>query len=140
MLVLARLLTLLAVLLVAAQPVMACCLTGQAAPHIEMSQDTEPPCHGDGMGMETASDGITHSMPGTADCPGCADCDSPVMKAQAIDNTAVLSPSASEIPVALRAVHFPGFAHPPVILQTGPPGAPPFVPVTPLELKQRLLI
>ena len=137
MLFLARLLTLLAVLLVAAQPVMACCLTGQTAPPVEISHDTELPCHGDGMGMETASDGGTRSMPGTADC---ADCDSPVMQAQAFDNAAVLSPSASEIPVALRAVHFPGVAHPPVILQTGPPGAPPFVPVTPLEPKQRLLI
>jgi hypothetical protein len=140
MLVLARLLTVLAVLLVTAQPVMACCLAGQTAPIIKMSPDTEQPCHGDGMRMQTASDGVTHSMPGDADCPGCTDCDSPVMQAQALDNAAVLSPSASEIPVALHAVHFPGFAHTPVILKTGPPEAPPFVHVTPLELKQRLLI
>lgn len=140
MLVLARLLTLLAVLFVAAQPVMACCLTGQAAPHIEISQDTGSPCHGDSVGMATASDGVTHSMPGAADCPGCADCDNPVMQAQAFDNAAVLSPTSSEIPVALCVVHFPGFAHLPVILKTRPPEAPPFVHLTPLELKQRLLI
>lgn len=140
MLCIARLLTFLAVMLVMAQPVMACCLPGNGATHIDMLANAEPPCHGDGMGMETASDAPTLPMPGAGDCPGCLDCDSPVLQAQVFDNTPVQAPSVSEIPVVLRAVHVRAFAPATVILTTGPPGAPPQVPVTPLELKQRLLI
>lgn len=140
MLVIARLLTLLAVLMVAAQPVMACCHAGQTVPHIEISPDTLSSCHGSGLTSETTSDDGTHTIPDTPDCPGCADCSSPVMQTQVFDSSVVLSFSAPEIPVALLSVHFPGYAHPPVILKTGPPDTRPAEYATLVELKQRLLI
>jgi len=138
MLGLHRLLALLTVALIAAQPVMACCLVGHPAPALEVVQDANPLCHGNGMPMApVASDDPDQ---GNDDCPSCDDCDRPVMLAQASDDSAVLSAVPPEFPLAALDAKFSGFGHEPTILKTGPPDDPPLPLATPITLKQRLLI
>lgn len=138
MLGLNRLLALLTVAFIVAQPVMGCCLVGHPAPALEVVQDANPFCHGNGMPMApVASDDPDQ---GNDDCPGCDDCDSPVMQAQASDDSAVLSAVALEIPLAAFDAKFRGFGHEPTILKTGPPDDPTLPLTTPITLKQRLLI
>lgn len=140
MLVVSRLLTVLAVVLLTAQPVMACCLAGHSEPQIEMTEDGAPPCHMDGAEMKPGSEGVSGSMKSSADCPGCLDCDNPAMQAQTASDPAALPHSTYEMPVAILAAQFPGFEHPSINSKTGPPHPPPSIPLTPLILKQRLLI
>jgi len=135
---LTRLLAILAVALVAAQPVMACCLVGHGAVAQDVAQVSDPPCHDTGMQMAPADD--TDATRDTDDCPGCYDCDSPLMQAQATDDSTLLSSSSVEISYAVLAAQFPGFAHRPVVFKTGPPGAPQLPLSTPITLKERLLI
>ncbi len=138
----ARLLALVAMALLAAQPVMACCLAGHAGTTAVAAAPASPPCHDAGMDMgaeANADAGATHGR-GPAHCPGCLDCDSPVMQAQASDGGAILAGTRPDVPLALRAADFPGFATRPVVLKTGPPDAAPRRHETPLTLKQRLLI
>lgn len=136
--ILSRLLAILAVALVAAQPVMACCLVGHDAVAQDAALVSDPPCHDSGMQMSPADH--ADAAKDTGDCPGCNDCDSPLMQAQAADDSTLLSSSSAEISDAVLAAQFPGFAHRPVIFKTGPPGAPKLPLSTPITLKQRLLI
>jgi len=131
---LTRLFAILTVALMAAQPVMACCLVG----HDAAVQVSEPPCHDTGMDMAPTDDG--EAAQGTDDCPGCFDCDGPLIKAQGLGDGAVLAASSTDIPFAVLAARFSGFAHPQVIFKTGPPGEPQLPLSTPISLKQRLLI
>lgn len=135
---LTRFFAILAVALVAAQPVMACCLAGHGAVAQKVAQVSDPPCHDSGMQMAPADK--AGAAQDTDDCPGCYDCDSPLMQAQEAEDSTLLSSSSAEIPYAMLAVQFPRFAHQPVIFKTGPPGAPQLPLSTPITLKQRLLI
>jgi len=138
MLVWNRLVALLVVAIMAAQPAMACCLTGHPASVAEAAQKDTPPCHAPGMQMAAAG---TPDTPDTStDCPGCDGCDSAVMQAQASGDNLILSGAASEIPLAVLSAQFPGFSYRPVIFRTGPPGEPARPLTTPISLKQRLLI
>ncbi len=74
------------------------------------------------------------------DCPGCLDCDSPVMQAEASGDQAPMRSTSAEPPPAVLEARFPGYSQAPIILKTGPPDDPPFVHETPITLKQRQLI
>ncbi len=140
MLKLTRLMILVAVAFMAARPVMACCVTGHNEAPSSVHSTEAPSCHDAADSLEHASSDTTGQMQGPVDCPGCFDCDSAIMQAQTFDEGAVLTASASEIPVALLTARFEGFQHTSTVLATGPPGhAPPTRP-TPITLKQRLLI
>ena len=80
--ILSRLLAILAVALVAAQPVMACCLVGHDAVAQDAALVSDPPCHDSGMQMSPADH--ADAAKDTGDCPGCNDCDSPLMQAQVL--------------------------------------------------------
>jgi len=133
-----RLFAFLAVALLAAQPVMACCLVGQAAAAQETSQVASPPCHDSGMQMAPAQNANTEQD--SDECPGCYDCNSALMQAQASDDSTALSASSAEVSYVVLAAEYPGFGHDPVIFKTGPPGEPSLPLSTPITLKQRLLI
>jgi len=133
-----RLFAVLAIALLAVQPVMACCLVGHEAAAQETSQVASPPCHDSSMQMASGQNVDTEQH--SDECPGCYDCDSALMQAQASDDSTALSASSSEVPYAVLAAQFPGFAHDPVIFKTGPPGEPSLPLSTPITLKQRLLI
>lgn len=135
-----RLLTLMAIAFVAAQPVMACCITGHAAPAVEMAGMDDLPCHNDDADGTIRADNDHRSMPDADDCPGCPDCNLPVMQGQVSGDTSVLPQPAPEVAIAVVAAQYPGHVPPPLILTTGPPAGQPLAPVTPLTLKQRLLI
>jgi len=133
-----RLFAVLAIALLATQPVMACCLVGHEAAAQETSQVASPPCHDSGMPMAPAEN--TDTEEGSNECPGCYDCDSALMQAQTSDDSTALTASSAEVSYAVLAAEYPGFAHAPVIFKTGPPGEPSLPLSTPITLKQRLLI
>ncbi len=137
---LTRLLILMAVALMAARPVMACCLVGHGQPAVAEIQAQLPPCHDTAPTLPGADEAMVSDLTDRPDCPGCADCDSAVMQAQSASNDAVLTPGPSETPLAVLSVAFPGFDHPPVVFKTGPPADPAPVRLTPITLRQRLLI
>lgn len=140
MLKLTRLLILIAVALVATQPIMACCLAGHAEPAASHTSVDVPPCHGEAP-LSAHGDGKTGQQPpAPMDCPSCLDCDSAVMQAQSFENGALLKQLSPEIPLAVIASRFEGFGHTETIFKTGPPGDPPLPLSTPIILKQRLLI
>ncbi len=133
---------LVAIVLFTAQPVMACCFLGHAEPAAEMVGGDALQCH-DGAVDKSASIGSrADRAPITAlsDCPGCDDCDNPIMRAQNSGDSLVMASTVTEIPFVTVAVQFPGFAYPPIILKTGPPGELSLNLPTPITLKQRLLI
>lgn len=140
MLKLTRLLVLISVALLAARPVMACCLTGHGEPAVSDIQTEAPPCHGEASVPHQQTAEKQHTPPLPADCPGCFDCDSAIMQAQTVNNDILLAQPSSEIPLAILEARFVGFEQKAVVLKTGPPGDPPPLLHTPITLKQRLLI
>lgn len=140
MLNLTRFLILIAVAVMAARPVMACCLTGHGEPQITQASADMPPCHGEQSAPEHSEQTGDHERPSPADCPGCFDCDAGVMQAQSFDDGTLLVQNSTEIPVAILTARFEGFEHKSIVLKTGPPGDPPRIHTTPITLKQRLLI
>ena len=140
MLKLTRLLFLIAVALVATQPIMACCLAGHAEPAASDTSVEAPPCHGEAPLSALGDNETDQQPPSPMDCPGCLDCDSAVMQAQSFENGALLTQLSPEIPLAVIASRFEGFGHTETIFKTGPPGDPPLPLSTPITLKQRLLI
>lgn len=139
MLKLTRFLILIAVALVAARPVMACCLTGHGELAIQDVQAEAPPCHGETLSPQHAAR-QDHQPSSPMACPGCLDCDASLMQAQSVDDSALLTQPPSETPLAVIASRFDGFEHQSIVLKTGPPGDPLSLHETPLTLKQRLLI
>lgn len=140
MLKLTRLLILIAVALVATQPIMACCLTGHAESAASHTSVEAPPCHGEAP-LSTHGDSKTDQQPpAPMDCPGCLDCDSAVMQAQSFETGALLTQLSPEMSLAVITSRFEGFGHTETIFKTGPPGDPPLPISTPITLKQRLLI
>ncbi|MEL7322552.1 MAG: hypothetical protein AAFN03_11215 [Pseudomonadota bacterium] len=140
MLKLTRLLILIAVVLVATQPVMACCLTGHAEPAASHTSVEAPPCHGEASPASHGDTKTDQPSPSPMDCPGCLDCDSAVMQAQSFENGVTLTQLSSETPMAVIASRFEGFGHTETVFKTGPPGDAPAPLSTPITLKQRLLI
>ncbi|HRI99299.1 MAG TPA: hypothetical protein PKV67_00875 [Hyphomonas sp.] len=124
----------------AAQPVMACCITGHAAPAVEMAGMDGLPCHNDDADGTIRANNDHRSMPHADNCSGCPDCNLPVMQGQVSGDTSVPPQPAPEVALAVLAAQYPGYVPPPLILTTGPPAGPPLAPVTLLTLKQRLLI
>lgn len=144
MLKLTRLMLLLAVAFMAARPVMACCITGHTGAQSSVQSIDAPSCHDAGDSKEHASSDASGEMPDQMqdpmECPGCFDCDSAILQAQTLDEGVVLATSPSEIPIAVLTARFEGFEHSSVALSAGPPGNPPPFRLTPISLKQRLLI
>ncbi|MEM6415590.1 MAG: hypothetical protein AAF720_13150 [Pseudomonadota bacterium] len=140
MLKLTRLLILIAVALVATQPIMACCLTGHAEPAASHTSIEAAPCHGEASLSSHGDTKTDQPSPSPMDCPGCLDCDSAVMQAQSFENGVTFTQLSPEIPVTVIASRFEGFGHSETIFKTGPPGDPPLPLSTPITLKQRLLI
>ena len=140
MLNLSRLLILIAVAIVAARPVMACCLTGHGEPVLAEAATETPPCHGDTSSTHETNAADEDVDRATADCPGCFDCDAAMMQAHTVDDGALLTQLPTEIPLAVLASRFEGFEHKATVFKTGPPGDPPLTTLTPITLKQRLLI
>ena len=131
MLKLTRLMLLLAVAFMAARPVMACCITGHTGAQSTVQSIDAP---------SDASGEMPDQMQDPMECPGCFDCDSAILQAQTLDEGVVLATSPSEIPIAVLTARFEGFEHSSVALSAGPPGNPPPFRLTPISLKQRLLI
>lgn len=138
MVFLGRIFALLATVIVAAQPVMACCIEGHSAPVILAEQNVEPPCHDDGMPM--AADPGAQAGHERSDCPGCYDCEFSVMQSQSAGGSAVLPAMGAEFALAPIDANFPGFAHRSIVQKTGPPSVSLPRLATPITLKQRLLI
>ena len=136
---LTRLMILLAVATLVAQPVMACCLTGHVDAAAE-AQMTAEPCHDTTEAMDPSAMDTSHDMQGPMDCPGCLDCDAASMQAQSIDDSGLLTQSPSEVPMAVLSAKFEGFGHESIVYKTGPPSDPRLPFPTPVTLKQRLLI
>lgn len=134
----ARFLAILAVAIVAAQPVMACCLAGHAEAQIAQ-MSAEPPCHGDTHDAAPGAQTDAHDLANPRDCPGCPDCDRAAIGAQNFDDQAVLATGPSETPAGETATDFAGFEPRRVVLTTGPPRDPPLLHSSPVTLKQRLL-
>jgi hypothetical protein len=137
-----RLFTLAAIALFTAQPLMACCLDGHSASATELAQDNTMNCHDSAMPMPASHGSSADPGPNTAldECPGCDDCNHPIMQAQNPGDVLSVFSLVLEIPFATLAAQFPGFAHPPLHTKTGPPGASALPLNTPITLKQRLLI
>ncbi len=138
-----RLLALLAMALLAAQPVMACCLTGHA-PVAHAGAGSPPPCHDSMAQMPATPDGQSRDIasgPGAdpVDCPGCIDCDSTMMQAQSGGDTAVSPNTPGPVGLAAVETRFPGFEPRLMVRATGPPGRLFIAHTTPVTLKQRLL-
>lgn len=140
MLKLTRHLLLIAVALLAARPVMACCVVGHGESYQLVSLSAAPPCH-ESMSHAASVTGHQDSrnQPST-DCSGCPDCQSVVMAAQSVTNGAVLTGASNDHPLAMIASRFVGFEFKPTVLTTGPPNYRPPPAQTPIALKQRLLI
>ncbi|MBA3069855.1 MAG: hypothetical protein FP825_15395 [Hyphomonas sp.] len=138
---LTRLLITLVVATFAAQPVMACCLTGHKVALVAVER-AELPCHGDTH--DTAAqvpDSVANASSSQLDCPGCLDCDSLMMAVQAPDYSGVLTASTPETAVAMAPdMGFAGFEPQLPTLATGPPPNVSLPLRTPISLKQRLLI
>lgn len=129
------------VALFAANPVMACCLSGHSqVTEVSAVEDT-PPCHEiarsaphsgvSGADVETQSETL---------CPGCTGCYSAILTAstaedgiylQKIDDTGMILP---------RQAHLVPASHAVLLRKTGPPGQRVVLAQTPVRLKQRLLI
>ena len=124
----ARLLGLVAALLVMAGPVMACCLTEGGHADMASAAEAAAPCHGD----------TKHAPPDPAECPGCDAC---LNKASAKQNQTLKSAhERAPVVVALRPVADLAIRIPPVTSGfVRPPGTAPPVE-TPLTLKQILLL
>lgn len=138
MLIVSRLITLLAIVLVTAQPVMACCLTGHPAP-ASAQMSGEPPWHDASEDM-SAETGDNRSLAiDTSDCPGCPDCDTATMQAQSLDDLTILASAAPDLPLPVALSKFTGFAPRRIVLNTGPPRKLAIARLSPVTLKQRLL-
>ena len=137
---LTSLMILIVVAAFAVQPVMACCLTGHGEAAIADADTATPSCHDATESMSDVSLGVSHEMPGPVDCPGCLDCDSAIMQAQSIDDSALLTQLLSDVPIAVLSAKFTGFGYKTTVYKTGPPVDPPLKASTPISLKQRLLI
>lgn len=140
MLKLTRLLILVSVAILAARPVMACCLTGHNAPAALEVQNETPPCHGEAPDTDEANTINILADRGLSDCPGCSDCDTAMIQTHTADDGALLTQPPTETPVAALAARFVGFELESIVLKTGPPDDPSFFHYTPITLKQRLLI
>lgn len=75
-----------------------------------------------------------------SDCPGCYDCENPVMQSQSGEGGVVLPAMGAEFALAPIDANFPGFAHRSIVQKTGPPSVSLPRLATPITLKQRLLI
>ena len=140
MLKLTRLFMLIAVALVATQPVMACCLTGHADAVAAQSSTETPPCHGEKSHSDHGKTDQANHLPSPTECPGCLDCDTAVMQAQSFDSGVLLTKDSQETPLTISSARFDGFEHKTMVFTTGPPGDLPVHRPTPITLKQRLLI
>ncbi|NBC19824.1 MAG: hypothetical protein GVY06_02050 [Alphaproteobacteria bacterium] len=140
MLKLARLLFLIALAAMVARPVMACCLTGHGAGAAVAAESDMPPCHGPAPAAGHAGEALDRTMPAPPDCPGCLDCDTAFIKAQTVNDAALIEAGPSEGSLAGPAARFSGFEPSATVFKTGPPGDPPRAHATPVTLRQRLLI
>lgn len=133
---LARLFMILAVAVFAASPVMACCLNHPVEASAETHHTDTLPCHGE---TETAaSEPVSHTN--MADCPGCADCATAMLQAEAADHSEALA-SVHDLQLTLiQGDQWTGFEAPRIVRTTGPPHGASVVPDTPITLKQRFLI
>lgn len=133
---LTRLFMILAVAVFAASPVMACCVTGPAEASVANDQSEAPSCHDDADNMASAPAADDN----TADCPGCADCETAMLQAKTVDLPTILASAADLHLVAVSVDQWSGFDAPRILHTTGPPRASPRSPNTPTSLKQRFLI
>jgi hypothetical protein len=122
--------------MIMAQPVLACCLV-----HAEAAQQQEapevPPCHGH---SEANADTEPASEPDT--CDQVADCSPATISQQNVEiKTAENShPADPVIELFLHLTLGDLLAASPVIVPIGSLSDAPFVPQTPISLKERLLI
>lgn len=138
MIALGRLLVIIAAAIFAAQPVMACCLTGHSETQIAQVS-AEPPCHGDANDAGPNRQTHDQNTSDASDCPGCLDCDSAIMQTQSQDDLTVLASASLDLPIQTLEARFSGFEHRLVVRTTGPPRDPPARLLTPVTLKQRFL-
>lgn len=131
---LTRLLMLLAVALLAARPVMACCLDGHPVSHMAPTDVETSPCHDV---QDTIPAGLSGEAP--VDCPSQLDCETALRHAQTFDDGTLLASVLKDVPLPAVLARFDGFEAPRLVLKTGPPGDPPPLTTTPVRLKQRLL-
>lgn len=140
MLNLTRLFILIAVALVATQPVMACCLAGHADAVTVQSPPETLPCHGEMSHSDHGKTDAIYHLPSPTECPGCLDCDTAVTQAQSFDTNVLLTKDSQETSLTALTARFDGFEHKTTVFTTGPPGDPTISRPTPITLKQRLLI
>ena len=135
-----RLLMTLMIAVFAAQPVMACCLTGHQSAQATV-EHAEPPCH------DAVNEGTTDSSDNKGNasapsgCPGCVDCDMLMLAAPAPDNLGLVTANVFDDPGLIAAeARSEEFEPRLLVLSTGPPRnfSPPLY--TPISLKQRLQI
>ncbi len=131
-----RLFLILVAALVAARPVMACCVTDQAAggPPDQRAELEIAPCHG-----PPAATLGQHDSAVSDECPDCPDCESAMMQADALAEAASPTGSADDAPAAAPPA-FDAFEVARTLQKTGPPSPAPRPRSTPISLKQRLLI
>jgi len=134
-----RLLMIVAVAIFAAQPVMACCLTGHAEPP-RVQMPAEPACHDDMHDAAAGTPMDTHNTADQPECPGSPGCDKAVMQAQAFEDWTVSTAGPVEIPAGVVEARYTGFEPHRIVLTTGPPRDRPPPLSSPVILKQRLLI
>jgi len=137
---LTRLLVLVSIVFLAARPVMACCLAGHGELAPLQVQAETPPCHEVSKTEALERVGTDRQRPPLIDCPGCFDCDTATLQAQSGDDGALTARTSPQGPVAIPSSGFVAFEHAPYTFKTGPPEDPLLRPLTPITLKQRLLI
>ena len=140
MLKLTRLLVLISIAVLVARPVMACCLAGHGAPAPPQVQAETQPCHGALSAGHPDRVGTDHRPAPPMDCPGCFDCETAIIQAQALDGSGVLAQAPSDVALAILVSRFAGFEPAPTVFKTGPPADPLLSPRTLVDLKQHLLI
>ncbi len=135
-----RLLIVMSVAILAAHPVMACCLTGHGEPVVSNADVETHPCHSHEADGENATPAATDREKLPEECAGGLICDTAIVQAQTVEAGALTPQLSSEIPYASVAVRFDGFEHKTIVFTTGPPGERPILRNSPITLKQRLLV
>lgn len=130
-----RLFMLLAIVVFAASPLMACCLTGHAQTTVSTIQSEALSCHNSASAKSTKS--ISVDIP--SDCPGCIDCETTTLTAEAIDHTTV-PPLVETQQLIILVNRWINHDEPYVLRTAPPPRTPPRLHTTPTSLKQRLLV
>lgn len=131
-----RLFMLLAIMVFAASPLMACCTSGHAQTAADTIQSEASPCHNNASAKSTKP--IPADIP--SDCPGCIDCESTILQVQTTDQTTVPPLIEVQQQLLIMVGSWIKYDEPYVLHKTAPPPAPPRLHTTPTSLKQRLLV